>query len=96
HTSMAFAVAGAFGTTAKLRGYGAWPWVYAGGFAAASAVGWLRMAGDKHWLGDVAAGAAIGTASGLLTPLLLHRTPAAPGQPSLGLTAVPLGVAGVF
>jgi membrane-associated phospholipid phosphatase len=97
HTTLAFAVAGAFGTTAKLRGYQGWPFVYAGGFVAAAAVGWLRMAGDKHWLGDVAAGAAIGTASGLFTPLLLHRKEApAPGQPSLGLSVVPLGVAGVF
>jgi membrane-associated phospholipid phosphatase len=80
-----------------LRGYAGWPWVYAGGFTAAAAVGYLRMAGDKHWLADVAAAAAIGTASGLLTPLLLHRKEApAPGQPSLGLTVVPLGVAGVF
>jgi membrane-associated phospholipid phosphatase len=73
HTSGAFAVAGAFGTVAKLRGYRGWPIVYAAGFAVAAGVAYLRVAGDKHWLTDVAAGAAVGAAAGVGAPLLLHR-----------------------
>jgi membrane-associated phospholipid phosphatase len=73
HTSGAFAVAGAFGTIARLRGYRGWPALYAAAFSVAAGVAYLRVAGDKHWLTDVAAGAAVGAAAGLGIPLLLHR-----------------------
>ena len=96
HASVAFAVAGAFGTVARLRGYPGWPIVYATGFTAAAAVGWLRMAGDKHWLTDVAAGAALGAACGVLVPLLLHRRAESPAPGATRLSLVPLGVAGTF
>jgi hypothetical protein len=98
HTSSAFAAAAAFGTVARLRGYaGAWA-VYAGGFAGAATVGWLRMAADRHWLTDVVAGAALGTAAGVGLPLLLHRRePGAAAAPAaLRVTVVPLGVAGAW
>jgi membrane-associated phospholipid phosphatase len=49
HASGAFAVAGAFGTVARLRGYRGWPVIYAAGFAVAAGVAYLRVAGDKHW-----------------------------------------------
>lgn len=73
HAAGAFAVAGAFGTVARLRGYHGWPALYAAGFAVAAGVAYLRVAGDKHWLTDVAAGAAVGAAAGVGLPLLLHR-----------------------
>jgi membrane-associated phospholipid phosphatase len=96
HTAVAFAVAGAFGSVARLRGYPGWPIVYATGFTAAAAVGWLRMAGDRHWLTDVAAGAALGAAAGVLLPLLLHRRAEPPAPGAARLSLVPLGVAGTF
>jgi membrane-associated phospholipid phosphatase len=94
HASAAFASAAAFGAVAQLRGYGGWPIVYAGGLAVASGVAYLRIAADRHWLTDAVTGAAIGGASGIATPYLLHRRD--PRQPGLTVTAVPLGVAGRF
>lgn len=72
HVATAFAAAGAFGTVAKMRGYPEWPAVYAIGFSVATTVGYLRMAADEHWLTDVAAAAAVGSALGIAVPLLLH------------------------
>jgi membrane-associated phospholipid phosphatase len=96
HTSLAFSLAAGAGTVSELRGYRSAPWVYAGGFALAAAVGWLRMAGDAHWLTDVLAGAAVGTAVGIGVPRLLHpREPAAgAGQP--GAAPAALGFAAAF
>ncbi|MDB4946519.1 MAG: hypothetical protein JWP97_6053 [Labilithrix sp.] len=39
---------------------------------AATATGFFRLVGDKHWATDVLTGAGVGTATGLLYPLLLH------------------------
>ncbi|WP_176065726.1 phosphatase PAP2 family protein [Anaeromyxobacter diazotrophicus] len=75
HAATAFAAAAAFGTVARMRGYPAWPAVYAVGFGVAATVGYLRMAADEHWLTDVVASAAVGTALGMAVPLLLHRSP---------------------
>ena len=72
HTSLAFAAAAAGGSVAEIRGYAGWPWVYAVGFTAAAGTGYLRLAGDRHWLSDVLAGAAAGTAVGFAVPWL-HR-----------------------
>jgi membrane-associated phospholipid phosphatase len=96
HASLAFASAAAFGTVAKLRGDAAWPFVYAAGFAGAAVVAYLRVAADKHWLTDVAAGAALGAAIGVATPLLLHRREDPARSPGVVVTPLPLGVAGVF
>jgi membrane-associated phospholipid phosphatase len=90
HTSGAFAVAGAFGTVAKLRGYRGWPAVYAAGFTVAAGIAYLRVAGDKHWLTDVAAGAAAGAVAGVGAPLLLHRRAGAAPQVSASPFAVSL------
>ncbi len=72
HTSAAFAAAAAGGTIGRMRGYSGWPWVYAAGFTGAGVTGYLRLGADRHWLGDVVAGAAVGTATGILIPWL-HR-----------------------
>jgi membrane-associated phospholipid phosphatase len=90
HAAAAFAAAGAFGTIAHLRGDSAAP-VYAVGFAAATGVAYLRMAADRHWLSDVATGAALGTAIGVAAPLLLHRRSAS-SRSSVAFSAGP-GVA---
>ena len=73
HVATAFAAAGAFGTVAHLRGYPEWRAVYAVGFGVATTIGYLRMAADEHWLTDVAAAAAVGTALGIGVPLLFHQ-----------------------
>lgn len=73
HTTIAFAAAASAGMLAQLRGDQHWPWVYGVGFTAAAATGWLRIAADKHWLTDILAGAAAGTAVGLTVPWL-HRS----------------------
>ncbi|OFX25327.1 MAG: hypothetical protein A2V77_23675 [Anaeromyxobacter sp. RBG_16_69_14] len=73
HVATAFAAAGAFGTVARLRGYPAWPAVYAVGFGTAAAIGYLRMAADEHWLSDVVAAAAVGAGLGVAVPLFFHR-----------------------
>ncbi|GAO41053.1 hypothetical protein FPE01S_01_00650 [Flavihumibacter petaseus NBRC 106054] len=39
------------------------PWYGVAGYAAATATGYLRMYNNKHWLGDVAAGAGVGILS---------------------------------
>jgi membrane-associated phospholipid phosphatase len=73
HVATAFAAAAAFGTVARLRGYRRWPAVYGAGFGAAAVVGYLRIAADEHWLTDVIAAGAVGTALGIAVPVLLHR-----------------------
>ena len=95
HVSVAFAAAGAFGTVAKMRGYEAWPLVFAAGFSGAAAVGYFRVAADKHWLSDVAAAAPFGAAVGIAVPLLLHRGRSANDSPRLTLTPPPFGAGGL-
>ncbi len=90
HVATAFAAAGAFGTVARLRGYSAWPAVYAVGFGTAAAVGYLRMAADEHWLSDVMAAAVVGAGLGVAVPLFFHR-----GGHEDELTFTPLSGGGV-
>jgi membrane-associated phospholipid phosphatase len=73
HTSRAFALATAVGTVSTLRGRDSAPWLWAGGLTLATGVAYLRVAGDAHWLTDVAAGAAIGGAVGFAVPWLFHQ-----------------------
>jgi membrane-associated phospholipid phosphatase len=98
HASGTFAAVASFGTVAMLRGYPGWPWLSAAGFTSATAISYLRMAADRHWLTDVVAGAALGTGIGIAVPLLLHRTPREGDAraTTLIVTPVPLGVAGTF
>lgn len=73
HTTAAFSAATAAGMVAHLRGYKSEPLVWIGGLAFATTTGYLRIAADKHYLTDVLAGAALGTAFGLTVPLLMRR-----------------------
>jgi membrane-associated phospholipid phosphatase len=73
HTARAFVLATAAGSVASIRGRESAPWIWATGLTLATGVAYLRLAGDAHWLTDVAAGAAIGSAVGIAVPWLLHR-----------------------
>ncbi len=100
HTTFTFAVAAAAGTVSSMRGYRSAPWVWGVGMTVATATGYLRIAGDKHYLTDVLVGAATGIAAGVALPRLMHPKEGAPGPGSgttaMKLTPYPLGVAGVF
>ena len=70
HTTMAFTSA-AFTSYVFSKYYPDSPWRFAvigGTYAAATAVGILRMASGNHFLTDVLTGAAIGTLSGFIIP----------------------------
>ena len=56
----------------------------------AATVGAMRVVGNKHYLTDVATGAAVGTLSGLAVPWLLHYGPLA--QVETPLTSSPIQV----
>ncbi len=62
--------------------------------AAAATTGLLRIMSDSHWVTDVLAGAAVGTAMGLLVPWILHfqggaRAPLT-GQDAPLITVLPM------
>lgn len=79
HTNLAFALATSSGTVATLRGYSLAPVVWGAGIALATAVGYLRIAADKHYLTDVLTGVVVGSIIGVGAPLLFHhREEAAP------------------
>lgn len=90
HTALSFSVATAAATVAFRRGYrSAWI-VTAGGLAAATAVGYLRVAADMHHLTDVLAGAAAGALVGFAVPWFLHpaRPAGAPAPQAVGLGGI--------
>jgi hypothetical protein len=95
HAAVAFAVAAAGTQVARMRGRPGWGWLSAASFAGAAACGYFRIASDNHWLTDVVAGAAIGTAVGFTLPGLV-LSPA--GERSGGVTVVPApgGLALIF
>jgi membrane-associated phospholipid phosphatase len=95
HTALAFSLATATSTVARLRGERGAPWVLGLGLGAGVTVGWLAIADDKHYLTDVMLGAVIGSAIGWSVPWLLHRSrgAAAPGVSARGApTPLPIGV----
>jgi membrane-associated phospholipid phosphatase len=73
HTSFAFSVAVAQAMQDTLREDAGAPWAWAVGLTLASAVGYFRIAADAHWLTDVVAGAAVGSAFGVGVPLFEKR-----------------------
>jgi membrane-associated phospholipid phosphatase len=95
HSALAFSAAAAATQVARLRGRPAWRLIGLVSFAGAAAVGWLRVAGDQHWLSDVLTGAVVGSACGLGVPLLVLR--AADGRRSaVTLAPAPGGLALLF
>jgi hypothetical protein len=92
HSAVAFAVAASATQVARLRGRAGWGWLTVASFVGAAASGWLRVASDNHWLSDVVAGAAIGTAVGLALPRLVLR-PSSERTAAVTLIPAPGGVA---
>jgi len=72
HTTLGFTLAAAAGTVATLRGYRLMPLVWATLMPLAATTGILRIGADKHYFTDVVVGAAVGTAVGVLLPVLFH------------------------
>ena len=72
HTSLAFSLAVSAGVVARQRGYALEPVIWATGLSLAGATSYLRIAADKHYASDVAVGAVIGAAFGVLVPRVFH------------------------
>lgn len=99
HTAQTFTIAASTTTVALLRGYELAPFIALTTAPLAALTGYLRIAADKHYLTDVLAGAAIGSAIGILAPVLLHprRDDAAPPSPGAPPTATQVfSFGGVF
>lgn len=69
HTAMAFTSA----TLLHAEYGGRYPWLSALSYATATAVGVGRILNNRHWIGDVAAGAALGYACGIFGYWLSER-----------------------
>lgn len=101
HTSMSFSLAAAAGTVAHLRDYRLAPIAWIPGAAVAAFTGYLRIAADKHYLSDVLVGAMVGTAIGVLLPVVFHpraegASPAAPAEAASPVTMQVLSLGGAF
>ncbi len=73
HTALAASTTFALATTATIEESKAAPWFWAGAAVATVSVGSLRIMAEKHYFTDVAVGALIGAASGVVFPLLHRR-----------------------
>lgn len=72
HSSWAFSIAVSGATVASLRRYPHWRLAWLS-LIPATAVPFLRIAADQHYLSDVIVGSAIGAAYGAAVPLLIHN-----------------------
>jgi membrane-associated phospholipid phosphatase len=86
HTSLTFAIATASGTIASLRDYRLKSLVWGSLVPMAALTGYLRIAGDRHYFIDVLTGAVIGSAVGILVPLLFHGRDGKAGDTDAALT----------
>lgn len=73
HSALAFAMTTSSGMVAHYRGYKAEPYIWAGGFALATATAYFRIAADAHYFTDVFVGGLIGGAIGVAVPMLFHK-----------------------
>jgi membrane-associated phospholipid phosphatase len=96
HTALAFAVAASARETSRLRGRSNRDWLWLSG-ASAALTGYLRVAGDRHHLTDVIAGAGVGVLIGTWVPRHLHRPKAvpAPDAPTVERRAAPPPLIGI-
>jgi membrane-associated phospholipid phosphatase len=73
HSSLSFALATSAGMVAHMRDMKAEPAIWAVGMTLAASTGYLRIAGDMHYLTDVLVGAAVGVGAGLTIPRLVEH-----------------------
>ena len=90
HSTLTFALVSSAATVAGLRGYRQAWLLWAVGLPLAATTAILRLAADKHWTTDILLGSAIGVATGMLLPTLLHGRV---GPVSARLTPLANGVA---
>jgi membrane-associated phospholipid phosphatase len=88
HTAFVTALGVGLATTATLEESDAAPWLWAAAALGSVTTGALRMMAEKHYFTDVAAGAAVGAACGVVIPLLHRR-----GGP-LSTSSVSIGAQG--
>jgi len=102
HTTLSFAIATASGTIASLRDYRLKHLVWGTLVPMAALTGFLRIAGDRHYFTDVLTGAVLGSAVGILVPLVFHgrdgkdtvpfstedQTPVGPGPASAPMVTI--------
>jgi membrane-associated phospholipid phosphatase len=95
HATLGFSLAVSAGMVAHQRGYKLEPVIWATGITLATTTAYLRMAADKHYLTDVMAGAATGTAIGIAVPLLFHGETLGDNM-MIAATPNSLSIAGAF
>ncbi len=96
HTSFAFAAATSAGMVARQRGSRYETAIWASGLTLASLVGYMRIAGDKHYFSDVLVGAAVGSATGLLVPILMEHDTRSTTSTTLSADARTISLGGTF
>lgn len=96
HTSFAFAAATSAGMVARQRGSRYETAIWAGGLTLASMVGYLRIAGDKHYFSDVFVGALVGSATGLVVPMLMKHEIESSVSATLTADAKTVSLGGTF
>ncbi len=97
HTALATALGVSLAMTATLEESQAAPWLWGAAAAMSVTTASLRMIAEKHYFTDVAAGAAIGAACGVVFPLLHRRGGAlAGGSVSVAAQGPAVALSGVF
>jgi membrane-associated phospholipid phosphatase len=90
HTTFSFALVTSAWSVARHRGYRLATPILAAGAPLAAFVAYLRMAAGKHYLTDVAVGAVVGSACGVVVPML-HEAAPSPAAPTVSLVPLPGG-----
>ncbi len=98
HTALVSSLGFGLATTATLEESEAAPWLWAGAATSTVIAGALRIMAEKHYFTDVAAGAAIGAACGVVIPLLHRRGGplSSPASVSIAAQGPALAVSGRF
>ncbi len=93
HAALATSLGVSLAMTASLQDSRAAPWLWGAAAAMSISTGALRMIAEKHYFTDVAAGALLGAASGVLVPLFHRRGSALGGQLSVTPSVVSVAFA---
>lgn len=94
HTALATSLGVSLAMTASLEDSRAAPWLWGAAAAMSVSTGALRMIAEEHYFTDVAAGALLGAASGVIVPLLHRRgSSALAGQVSVTPSVVSFAMA---